>query len=462
MGSQRYAEGTCLATTGSSGAHPPIPDNTLKAVTQPLGVMRSRPTRRQVLVGALGGVAIAGGALSQLPHDAIDTWTPAPGTWPCEHYDLANTAANPHTSVPGDPTVDWRAPAPGTTFHTGFVVGAEHLFTAGERLTAVDTRDGDVRWQHRTAPGLLTVRDGLLYHATTATPDEQPGHLTTFDTHTGALQWQRTLGGTYTVAWDLCVTARTAIVATPELQGFATEDGTRRWESESQFGHADLAAHGGALFGGNGRLVRHRPRTRLESIRDSPPGTTWEVEGSGDWTIVTDEQVIRGGHSLDVDPGSDPASPAMAAVDPETGDRAWELFDAAQIDVEGLEEYSVANPAVAGAEGIAELEVETRDTDETLVGFSATDGTLTWRTPLPTWLQVWDIAVAGDTAVIATADDRGREEAGGSTTGVLIARSLATGTERWRVTTDALIESIVVADETIFAQTGDDEVVALR
>lgn len=225
--------------------------------------------------------------------------------------------------------------------------------------------------------------------------------------------------------------------------------------------HADLAAHGGAPFGGNGNVVRHQTRTQLESFRGTPPQRKWAAERSGHWTIVTDEHVPRGGHTLDVDRGRDSSGPAMAAVDTETGDRAWEMFDSAQIGIQDLYDYSVANPAVAGAGGIAELGVDTRDKEDSSVGFSPTDGTLNWRMPLPDSMRVQDVAVGGDTAVVATADHRGRKEAGGSTTGVLLARSLGSGAERWRGTTDALIRSVVV-DETILALTDDDEIVALQ
>ena len=420
--------------------------------------MPSLLTRRQALrLG--GGAAVVGGLASQVRIDPVNTWEPAPGTWPCDRYDLGNTAANPHTSLPSNPEPDWMTAVSGGR---RFVVGPEHVFVSDdETLTALGKRDGTTHWEVDVSPEPLVVHDGTLYHA-------HDGHLTALDAETGHRRWRAGGDATRSGIGNLLVSTDTAIVTTggsaswvnPNLVAYDTRDGSRKWGYfGGRHGYVALAAHDGFLYANrsDGGIERYRRRSLLQAATGLSLTRAWKRRYSGHWIVVAAERVLWGDFWI----YATEQRPGIVALDPESGERVWGTLRPERYDSSRRNNYGAEIPAVDGDRLFVAVDVHIDDGPDfqELVTVSLADGEVLWCQPLP---YISDVVEADGAVLVGVGypDERERHR------GTIRAFDSATGRERWRAVTEYTPSWLAVADGTVFALSSGSEregyVVALR
>lgn len=407
-------------------------------------------SRRHVL-GALGGTVVAGGLASQIPVDTLDIGSPTPGTWPAGRYDAADTRANPHTSVPDDPTIDWQ-----TTDVEGvhsqaenrFVVGVDHVYIGGTHLTALDKHDGTVVGRRSHRVGALAVHDGAVFVL-----EPERARLIVLDATSGARRWRTPVGGG---AGALLVTATHVLTnssgaaAGAGLTAFDRSDGSRTWSTEHY--QSQLLASDPHLYGVHETLVKYEAQRRMiEFTTASGPPIAWEREESFYRPVVVTEGLVIG--SVEVPESVEQRTPGVVAFDADTGKRAWGSLWSDRIGLSGdsFDDYAPLTPVVDGARGFTAVRFP--DERSRLSSISLTDGAVRWRRMIEG--EVTAMAHADDQVIVTT-------QIGGEERGMVVGVAADDGPELWRVEFDASVQRLAVCDDTVFVGLQDKRVVALR
>lgn len=397
------------------------------------------PSRRAVLgAGAgLAGLVGLGGLASQVSIGDIDTWTPAPDTWPLARFSLANTAASPAASPPTEPTTAWTAnPAIGGP-DTHLVVGPDRVYASAAGTVALDRSSGEREWAWEAGGGPLALHDGVLYVAPDddGPPRETP--LAAIRARDGGVRWT-TRAAVAREATAVLAADGTVFVGTEAgLGAFDAGSGRKRWASRS-FLEPVPVVHGGRLHAAGDSTVRFQARTALGVALASPPGAAWETGTPGDahYAAATASRLVVGVRRED---GAEP-SPGLVCLDHADGDIQWTADPA----TEGSSPIQVGPMAIAGDACVVGSRRAGVDRVENL---SLTDGEERWRRRLDG--RVHDLAVAGNTVLVATGADRVR------------GLRLADGRDVWGV---RVFEATTLApvDGTVFVGTGGGRVHALR
>ena len=429
------------------------------------------PNRRKVLAasGALvGTVTVSGAAASRVTAENIETWEPSPGTWPADRYDLGGTAANPHASPPPDPEIDWRVPVDADrAWEDGFVVGPERVYHAGTRLTALNRRDGTVRWTRREPSGALAVRDGTLYHCHGGDDPSDP-RLSAFDAETGEPRWRTDVPED---SRGLTVTADRVFVGG---RAYAVTDGRLEWTLEGNVnpGWTDSVARDGFLYAEHSaqQVSKYSARSVLDETlnRGSQPIWKRRHDRPYTYTVVQDDRLVR-------TRGIGAGGAALAGFDTETGRRTWaaltsEEFKSATDTEPGDPDYfgvitsgqavtSEQCIVIAGTISYGRSE-EARKQTSALVAVSLSDGTVHWtrsflRPDHPADGGVFSVVVADGTVLARVREGMPEYERreGPPYPGRILALDADTGETLWGVKIDHRPKQLAVADDTIFAIT---------
>lgn len=438
--------------------------------TPPQGPLSPEPllTRRHFLLvsGASVGSGVAGSVASWIPMESIDTWEPPSGTWPSARYGLANSATNPHASVPTAPDSRWQAT---TATPIGFVVGPERVYVSGEPvpyptnassethgpITALDRRDGTHQWETKLPGGQLVVHDGTVYHH-----NDKFGvaRLTALDAETGQPNWQTGVSD-----WnsDILVSTDSVVVA-PSTTAYDTRDGSRKWPLEVGWpldsvlryhseGSHTLAAEDGVLYG---NAVRYRRRSLLDVVLGSGPTEAWETPTRNEgyqWTVLGGGRLLQGGSLIYSDDRTQNRPVAgMEAFDAERGERVWLALRPNEISLERRDSsYRALPPVLSGDRVFVAVEIDFNDPYRSeLVALSLTDGAVLWERSLAP--RITDIVAAENTVLVGRGD---RDEA----RGVVEAYDPTTGQMRWRAVTEYSPLQLAVVDGTIFVATDGPE-----
>jgi outer membrane protein assembly factor BamB len=427
------------------------------------------PTRRQILArtGTVVGTAcVSGVAASQITGDEVETWEPPAGTWPCSRYDPGKTAANPHATVPSDPVIDWR-----TEVTSGrFVVGPERLYVAGDRLTALDRRDGTVQWTRREPRGELVVRDETLYHGSGYNGTER-GTLSALEARSGTPRWRSEYQGELR---DLTATEGYLVV---DGRAYDIADGQPAWtfEDRTAVPNSSLACDG-FLYNRSSRdrLAKYGNRSVLDETLDRGPRPVWKQKYDSLGSIT----VIRAGRGVGGRLGSLDAGPVLTGIDTETGRLSWSALTPAEFDAEtdgyydDPDEYGLITPAMALGTDRCVVTAEThglgdseaaREEGSALFAVSPSDGSVEWsRSVSSAERSVSDVVVADGTVIVAADQPESRNRPmDDGITGDIVALDGETGSIEWELSTDGDPRRLAVVGETVFALTGDDTTVSL-
>ena len=240
-------------------------------------------TTRRRLLG--GGALLATGAYGAYRLDrgaaaaSLESWAPAPGTWPLRRYDPANTAHNPTASPPREPPTvrEARSVATGAR-HPRFrpVVGADHLAVHGSGL-AVYPRDGGepTSVDAVDAPLAGFGPDGRLHTVRTASDDPDPPLSLVGYGADLRESYRRSLGADTPVG--LVVGAAEVYLGTESgrIEGVDPVDG-RRWQAD---GAAPALADGG-LYATDASLdgtVGYAERSGLDRRLTPGPERRWSA-----------------------------------------------------------------------------------------------------------------------------------------------------------------------------------------
>lgn len=412
-------------------------------------------TRRHVL-GALGGTVITGGLASQVPVDSLDVVAPTPGTWPTGRYDPANTRANPHTSVPDDPTIDWQTTGLdgiGSLGENRLVVGVDHVYVVGNHLHALDKRDGREVWHQPLTDGSIAVHDGTVFHVENPEPDRDHSGLTVLDATTGTRRWRRDDAG-----GRLFLTANYVLVSYGGdgrgLTAFDRSDGSRAWSNEHSY-HPLLASE--THLYGDGLVKFDGPRRVVDVATDSGPPIAWQRDSPISGAAVLAAGRVIGSGYISASDGK--RTPLMVAVDADSGNRVWESLRADRIDVSGAtldDKLGPMTPVVTGRRGFTSFMLQGEGTEgaSLLSSISLADGAVRWHRKIEG--AVTAMALADGQFLVST------QIGGTERRGVVHGVAPDDGRELWRVEFDDFVQRFVVCDGTIFAGLLDERVVALR
>ncbi|NEU58252.1 PQQ-binding-like beta-propeller repeat protein [Halorussus sp. MSC15.2] len=315
--------------------------------------MPSDCSRRHFLASGVG-VAALGGVSTLVGIGPVESWTPSFGTWPRDHYDLRNRAANPHAEPPTDPEVAWRArpvEKPGSV-----VVGPERVYVGGEihaggqGVAALHREEGRVEWTASVGGATLALRRGTLYAG--AHQGESTG-LTALDAATGERRWRSSVGEVDGIA----VADETVFVGgNPDFAAIDAASGRIRW-TDTGGPQAYPAVADGSLFATDTYdLCRYRSRRVSDVLTGSTPPRDWQAEISG----FTSHPVVAGGRVL---VGSEsyrqaPENGALSAFDADSGERRWSAVEVSDDDA----------PVVVGSSAVVAVGVSRRSVSDRTVG----------------------------------------------------------------------------------------------
>lgn len=402
-------------------------------------------SRRAVLAGA--GAVGAGGlvAASRVRLGDVTSWDPAADTWPLGRYAPASTARNPEATPPDDPAVAWTANPLLAGYDYGLVVGPERVYAGGAGVAALDRESGAGDWSRDAADaggGPLALRGGTLY---AAPDDDAPVRtapaLRAFDAADGSERWAAT-GRGVREATALVVADGTVFVGTEA--GIAAVDantGRQRWAA-STFREPVVLVHDGRLHAAGGLVDggtagRYRTRTLLDVPRGSSPPLAWTADAAGvPVALAAAGDALVGGFRHGT--AGPPDAAGLKCFDPGGGGVRWRAVGPTDSSRPAGGPLALTDDAVVA--GIR------RDGDA-VAAFGLADGSERWRRGVDG--RVVDLAIAGGTALVATAADRVR------------ALRAADGTEQWRVTV-LEVQSVAPVDGAVFAVTSGGRVVALR
>lgn len=434
-----------------------------------------------------GALLLTGGgyATSQYPADPTETTRPTPGTWPAPRYDAANTATNPHAEIRDNPSIDWR-----TSLDVGhLVVGRDHVFVGGDRLSALGRETGELVWQRTPLGGVehLAVRDGLVYHSG---GEVRNSHVRAVDAQTGDLRW----GLQPPAVWDAVLADRELVLSCSEF-GSSESDrllaidlatGERRWEW-TEGAHAGLAAADGHLYGMNGHLTRHAARDLLDTVTNAGPDRDWVVDRTTSVRrpVIADGRVLTAGvvasrtkrpePPTTAGPNWSPSSsqsehppiPALAAHDPASGNRLWGALWSDSVPFRAGTRYGIEQLAAAHGRVYAGLTVDNREEQRepgrhpALVTYAAEDGTREWTAR---FYQEPDrstgVTALGVTSEYVILAHRPLDEPDSTSPHPPTVRALdpADGMEQWRIELPEKAHALAIAGDTVFAATANGPV----
>ncbi|ADD05639.1 PQQ repeat protein [Natrialba magadii ATCC 43099] len=211
-------------------------------------------------------------------------------------------------------------------------VGATVLFDGDivyrgdyHRLTAYDATSGDELWE-LSGYGGCAIADGQLFRGSGRLAAYHPADswFSLGSENPPENQWEVRGNGTGhpPVVWNDLVLSSTRdgpLSDSERLQAYAAADGALEWELEYQDAHIIPPAIVGerAVFhAGRGDWSDSDEPSKLVAI-DSEGAIDWEIETA--WEMPT---LVAAGETVFV--GGENDAPALAAIDPETGETRWE------------------------------------------------------------------------------------------------------------------------------------------
>ncbi|WP_255198124.1 PQQ-like beta-propeller repeat protein [Halorarius litoreus] len=389
----------------------------------------SLPSRRAFLAttGSIAAVAAAGcTSLVDAPGDAEPTLTPpaenpiesVAGSAPQYRVDARNAGVT--SDGPDDePRLAWvherdEAAGPLCTLADGTLFVGDDAGT----VAALDAATGEQAWRYdlggtvRSAPAVHAGRVVVGTHRGDYSYDGEYA-VVALDAETGEQAWRGTLRESASVA-SPTLTDDLALVPTGGggIRAFGLADGAERWRVPASPGTwTTPAVVDGIAYCGE-RAVE---ATTGDVVRDGPTRNAP--------TAVVDGVVYAGGAS-------------MGAFDADTGQERWRVDPPADY-------YVVGSPVVTADTVFAPVHEEVSDAsgDDSLLALDRSDGTVQWRTALPSFVPQWaPFTVAGGAVYVGGAGLR--------------ALDADSGEERWSVASEFSFGQPLAADGVLFATAG--------
>jgi len=310
----------------------------------------------------------------------------------------------------------WSVPLPvGSQLDSniGPLVDGDTVYsTEGDELRALAAGDGSQRWRLALGGSVYdaSVRDGVVV---VRVGPLDAGHVLGIEAATGAELWRFTPPRGAWLSWQQLLTDDGGVVVTGErgaLVVLERRDGTVRWTRPA----GERATP--RVFATAGNRVLWIGRGALESFDAATGRLLWRTSGvvhAGEFSAeltVTGDVVIVG-------LGVDPAYKPVTAYDLATGKERWRLRPSAEAAVVG-----------AGPAGVAVATRGERQRWGSLELVDAATGTVRWSQPLTGWIQQ-DMVDAINRQALVTADEVVYVE---QFSNLVVGRSARDGGVRWR------------------------------
>ncbi len=412
------------------------------------------PSRRALLVGAVGFTAAAGLA------DAVDIGPvtapePAPDTWPQDLYGPANTAGNPSVEVPAGASIDWRTAELPPSYATTVVVGPERIYLGGSGIVAFDRTDGTRQWRVEAPGHFLSFVDETLFGASPSVAngfDADTVGPVAIDVERGSPKWQ---ADGLTRIYHIVASENALFVGDHgRLLAFDRQTGRRRWAVKHGYDAETYPMiSDGTLFGGLERLVRFESRSLLDLVTFSGPSIRWETDYYDEMNPPTgiNDRIVFGRNRHTV---GDEHRPGLVAFDTTSGKQVWGTIEPRPED----DRLTVSSPAVVESDGF--VGIRSGNDDDRRYAVASVDlgeGKVNWRRDVDQ--RVWTLAVGTETVVVGTAAP---SESTASQKGAIQAFDRSEGSKRWRIPTESPIASVALVDGTVYASTVHGGILALR
>lgn len=271
-------------------------------------------SRRQVLAGAAGSLAILAGCQGETGRDG------ATDHWPLARRDPGRTGYNPHADGPTLGRERWRVDTDEAASTP--VVAGEFVYVGGDAVFAFALADGAAQWERslhfntQSAPAVVDdtvyVTSKFAYYSI----DGATGRDRWFDNE-GAVRFHAP------VAADGTLFQAATAVGDPEFTAAvvarSTDDGSERWRTEVGGGVLPPFAPAiadGRVYAGRDAIYTLDARTGDRLWRFEGP----EITAFGDPVVVGDRVYVPGTRPT---PGPGPPGGVVLALDAATGEEHW-------------------------------------------------------------------------------------------------------------------------------------------